>query len=152
MDSAIRAYEKSLAVAPSILVYIGLTKIAIKDRNLGDETSSSGITPTTVIDHLCKHLMCWIFGAIIRSGSMTTKKPSKCPYRDTVSIIGRAFAPQVLNAIVMRRNPSMVSVYCQFVKPKSDFATSIIASMRVVMTKTLMDTLANQPNVDIHPM
>jgi hypothetical protein len=58
IDSAIRVYEKSLAVTPSILVHIRLTKIAIEGRNLGDEACSSGITPTTIIDHLCKHLMC----------------------------------------------------------------------------------------------
>ena len=42
---------------------------------------------------------------------------------------------------------SMMRVYCQLGKVKLELVTSIRISIRVATTKTLLATLASQPNV-----
>ena len=91
------------------------------------------------------------FGAIIQRGIIVMTKPAIWPKSETVSIIGSALAPQVLNPIVTTRNASIIRVYCQTGNEKSGLVTLKMAWIRVVRTKTLLDTDASHPNVDIHP-
>lgn len=50
-------------------------------------------------------------------GIMTTRNPARCPKREAISSIGKAFEPHVLKNMVTIRKASMMSVYCQFGKP-----------------------------------
>ena len=63
-------------------------------------------------------------GAITHTGTMTMKKPSKCPTREIVSIVGSVLAPKVLNTIVIARKANMISVYCQLGNRKVSFSTA----------------------------
>ncbi len=55
-------------------------------------------------------------GAMMRRGIIVTIKPPRWPIRDIVSSCGNASAPQVLKAIVISRNASMISVNCHDMK------------------------------------
>ena len=65
-------------------------------------------------------------------------QPPRCPKSEIVSSNGRIGAPQVFRKIVITTKPSMMSVYCQLVNAKSEFVTSIIASIRVTTTNSLL--------------
>ncbi len=90
-------------------------------------------------------------GASTQSGIKVMTKPPTCPNREMASSIGSTLAPQVFRKIVRTRRASMMRVYCQLGKVKLGLVTSIKTSIRVATTKTLLATLASQPNVDIQP-
>ena len=92
------------------------------------------------------------WNVMLTNGIIVTRNPAKCANNEIFSIIGNAFAPQVLNPIVITKKASMINVYCQLLNVKAPFAIWIIASIRVVKTKTLLETEASHPNVDIHPV
>jgi hypothetical protein len=91
------------------------------------------------------------FEASTKMGIIVISKPPRCPKRDKVSILSRALAPQVLNAMVTFRNANIKRVYCHCSNTKFALLTVAMASMRVAITKTLSETLVSQPRVEIHP-
>ena len=90
-------------------------------------------------------------GHMTQSTMKVITNPRIWPNKDIVSSIGKLFAPHVLKKIVITRNASIISVYCQFGNAKSALFTSIMTSMRVVTTNVEEETLASQPSVLIHP-
>jgi hypothetical protein len=90
-------------------------------------------------------------GAITHNGKIVTRNSARCPNKDTVSIISKAFAPYVLKKMAITTNADRIRVYCQFRKQKSDWVISMMVSTNVVRTKTLLDTLAKHPKVEAHP-
>lgn len=90
-------------------------------------------------------------GVITQRGTIVTIKPKIWPKSETVSIAGNILAPRVLKKMVTTRKASIINVYCQFGNENPALKTWTMAWTRVVRTKTLLDTLASQPKVDIHP-
>jgi hypothetical protein len=79
------------------------------------------------------------------------KNPPICTNKLNVWSPGNTFAPQVLRKIVTKRNPSIMSVYCQGRNAKSGFSMMIMASISVVTTKAALEVLAIHPREDCQP-